>query len=80
MARWSSEGGSGGWWIYKTARGRDRKSSKAVCVWGRVQDKQHWEKLQRTETKDNQLVRDGIIIPTVIGTDSAERLTGRRQR
>lgn len=34
------------------------------------------EAIERTETKDNQLVRDGITILTVMGTDSIEKEGG----
>ena len=43
---------------------------------GKDRGKQRWEKLERTETKDNQLVRDGITILTVMGTACIEE--GRR--
>lgn len=56
---------------YETARGRGRKSSEAACAWGRVWINSSGRK--RTETKDNQQVRDGITILTVMGTDSIER-------
>lgn len=46
-----------------------------LCL-GKGQDKQQWEKLERTETKDNQLVKDGITIPAVMGTHSMEREGG----
>lgn len=58
---------------YETARGRDRKSYKGGLCLGKGQGKQQWEKLVRTERKDNQLVWDGITILTVMGTDSIEK-------
>ena len=51
--------------------GVDGKSSKAV--WGKEQNKQRWEKLEETEAEDNQLVRDGITTPTVMGMDRIEK-------
>lgn len=51
----------------------EEKSSKAACVWGRGRINSSG---RRTETKDNQLVRDGITIRTVTGADSMERVKG----
>lgn len=51
-----------------------QKIIQGLCL-GKGQDKQQWEKQERTETKDNQLVRNGITILTVMGRDSIERET-----
>lgn len=62
---------------------RQRKRQKTIqglCL-GKGQDKQQWEKQERTKTKDYHLVRDGITIPTVMGGDSIEsERVGRRDK
>jgi len=79
LAQWSSEEGEGrgGGRGYKTARGGRQRIMYAGLRLGKGRGKQRWEKREGTETKDNQLVREGITILTVMGTDGLERGRGR---
>lgn len=54
--------------IQDSQRKRGKIIQEGLCL-GKGHDKQQWEKQERTETKDNQLVRDGINIVGVMGTD-----------
>lgn len=51
----------GGGEMQDSQRKRQKIRRGGPCL-GKGQDKQQWEKLARTETKDNQLVRDGITV------------------